>query len=215
VVTLDEFVPDPLPVKRPDVLNVKCTIRGLQPGRYIVDLSWRRDPKRLAAEPRKLYVYRGDETPSVKTAYCRKLASQAYDGTREGYERARSFLERAMADTTQPIVFEELGDLSAPWASPQETADYYERASRLSRRNIEARFGANRSLWSPRAISLQNAQDQKTNTFRSLVHYYTENFNTVRIVAIRRPTGQEFEIQRRTDGKLIRKVEIPSEAASH
>lgn len=185
--------------------HANFVISGLTEGRYVVTVRWH-DDHDYAAEPRKLSIYRGDESAIVSTAYYRNRAEAANNGTLEGYKAARELLLKAAETSNDPGLYQELGDASAAWADPNETAKYYERARDLAEANITARFGP-RGRWPKSAVTLYTRREQTARVFRSLVPYYTANFNDVRVVALHDRSRDAFQIQRRSDGSIIRTVD--------
>lgn len=195
---------------RGDAVHVNFTFSGLGPGRYTLRPFWR-DPatgKKITSEARLLTIYRGDENLTVKRAYLREQARVALArGTEEDYRAARTMLLEAADGNTDPSVYEALADASAPWASPDETAGYYERSLAVATTNLERKFGREQREWPVKATALFGARQRKVAAFRELLPYYRRNFNDVRVVVIRDRNKDKFAVERRRDGKRLRVVE--------
>lgn len=178
----------------------------LPPGRYIVSLSWT-DPETGELQTSRrdgVAIYRGDESPRVRSFFFREQAKAALaGGTLEGYRRARDMLLEAAAGNTDPSVYEELADASAPWVSPEETAGYYQRSLEIARENLQKHYGG-QSGWPARARELFERRARKVEAFRSLLPYYKENFDRVRVVV----QGGKFTVERRSDGATLRVIDL-------
>jgi hypothetical protein len=185
-------------------------IDSLPAGRYLVAVSWL-DPvsgERRTSRREGLAVYRGDETPLIRAWFLRDRARAALlAGTRESYEAARGMLLQAASDNDDPSFYEELADISLPWAPPGETAAYYDKSLAIARANLEKTYGQERD-WPERAWRLYRPQARKVERFRALVPEYAIKFQDMKIVVARRQTGDAFVIQRRSDGKELRVVEL-------
>lgn len=195
-------------VLRDGVVAVNVTFGDLAPGRYVVRASWvdSATRQRITAEGKRLSVYRGDENTIVERAFLRETARRALAlGTRDGYETARALLLQAAAGNPDPLVYESLADASAPWASPEETARYYEQSLAVAKGNLERRFGQ-RAKWPDKAITLFTARESKVEAFSDLLPYYRANFDNVRVVVVREGTKDKFVIQRRSDGARLREI---------
>ncbi|HEV7768051.1 MAG TPA: hypothetical protein VGQ76_23815 [Thermoanaerobaculia bacterium] len=196
---------------RPRAAHINFSVSGLGPGRYIFHAT-RTDPttgETTSARDRMLSIYRGDENLTVKRTFLRERAALALSkGTRQDFEAARSMLLEAAEGNPDPLVFESLADASAPWANPDETASYYERALAITRQNLEERLGKQRSSWPPTAVRQWNAQERKLKAFREILPYYKANFQQVRVVVVRAPRSSEkFVVERRSDGARLRTIE--------
>lgn len=206
-------VTDLAPASRPHVLAARAaqfnvTFAELPPGRYTVRAS-SVEPgtdRRVAAEARTLTIYRGDENVVVRRAFLRERAKAALaQGTAEGYRSARGMLLEAAEGNTDPSYYELLADASAPWAAPEETAEYYERSLAVARANLERKFGKTQE-WPDKAVALFTKRAQKVSAFRELVPYYRTNFSQVRVVVLREGPGDQFVVERRSDGARLRVV---------
>ncbi|MCM2315181.1 MAG: hypothetical protein NDJ92_08525, partial [Thermoanaerobaculia bacterium] len=193
------------PPKLAGARSLLYSIPALAPGRYVVRASWHDDVK---TEPRILNVYGGNEGPRVRQEFLRLNArKRLQDGTPEAYLAARTMLEEAAKNSTEPAVYEELADVSAPWASPEDTATYYSRSLEVAKRNLEAHYGESAD-WPESASELYRQSELKAKTFRDLIPYYKTHFHEVRVVVVRTGDSEDFAIERRKDGVRIRLVEI-------
>ena len=194
----------------PNATFANFSVKPLPPGQYTVTLTWA-DPasgSRQTARRSAFAVYRGDETPLVRSFYLRERASaELAKGTLESYRVARAFLLEAADGSTDPSVYDELADASVPWAPPTETATYYQRSLDIAKRALEKNFGAERD-WPEKARQLYRPRERKVNAFRDLVSYYSANFKDVRVVFVGDRSRQKFVIHRRNDGAVVREVPI-------
>ena len=192
-----------------DTLFANFRFSTLPAGRYIVALSWT-DPRtgeKRNAERRLMAIYRGDEEPLVRSFYLREQAQAALKkNTFESFQRARTMLLEAAKDNSDPSVYEELADASAPWAAPDETAEYYQRSLDLARKALETNVGPQKD-WPEKARSLYEPRERKVNAFRQLVPYYRNSLNQVRIFVEPDGRGGKFVVIRRSDGARLKVID--------
>jgi hypothetical protein len=198
--------------KRPEAQSrfANSKVANLPPGKYVVNLSWVGSDERVAqvtAEPRLLIVYGGDESDAVHREFLRHRAGMVLkQGTSEAYRTARGWLLEAADGNTDPALYEELADASAPWAPPDETATYYQRSLEVARRNLEKRYGT-RDQWPEKAVHLYQPQERKVQAFLRIVSYYKTNFSEIRVVVVRDGLTEKFAVERRDNGKRLQLVE--------
>lgn len=194
---------------RGDVHFANFEITGLSPGRYIVELAWT-DPntgKRRTSERRELAIYKGDETPFIRSFFLREQAQKALAaGTADSFERARRMLLEAANGNTDPSVYEELADASLSWTAPDQTLAYYQQSLDIARRNLEKHHGP-KNDWSAKVLQLYEPRLRKVEAFRKIVPYYRQNFDRVRVVLLRDGRGGKFAVERRSDGARLRVVD--------
>jgi len=179
-------------------------VDGLKPGRYLVRGAWGGN---TPVEARSLVIYRGDETTEVHRVFLRvRAAEELKMNTREAYRLAREMLLEAADGNSDPSVYEELADASAPWAPPDETAEFYRRSLEVASTNLQRSYGP-RANWPVNAEELFGPDERKMNAFVSLVPYYKLHFDLERVIAAGGLNDGEFIIQRRSDGATVRVVE--------
>ena len=194
---------------RPDAVFANFKFETFPPGRYVVEVRWAKldKPYTDTASRRLLAVYRGDEEPRVRSFFLREQARLALkEQTIEAYRRARTMLLEAAEGNSDPSVYEELADASAPWAAPEETLAHYQRSLDIARQNLERSHGPRRD-WPPSAFHLYEPRARKVDAFRTLVPYYRTNFDQIRVVVVRDGMHDKFAVERRTDGTRVRIVD--------
>jgi hypothetical protein len=143
----------------------------------------------------------------VRSVFLREQARAVLrDGTPESYAKARAMLLEAAQDNSDPSVYEELADASAPWAAPDETATYYRRSLDVATKNLEKHHGA-RKDWPAKARQLYEPRARKVQVFQELVPYYKNSFSAVRIRVVREDATDKFVIERRSDGNRLRVID--------
>jgi hypothetical protein len=198
-------------VVRARVARFAFAMSPLPSGRYVVRASWVDEKHHVViqSEDRKLTVYRGDESLTVKRAFLRQSAKALVaEGSRKSYLSARTMLLEAASDNTDPQVYEELADISAPWAQPDETASYYKRSLIVAQSNIERRFGRQQDGWPAQATQLLKQRKRKVDVFDRLLPYYRANFEDVRVMVVRVGKGETFVVERRSDGRRLQSVAV-------
>jgi hypothetical protein len=128
-------------------------------------------------------------------------------GTKEGYLAARALLLQAVKDNDDPSFYEELADISLPWAQPDETAVYYDKSLAIARANLEKVHGA-QNEWPEKAWQLYRPRAGKAETFRRLQPEYAMKFHDVRVTIDRRRGGDAFIMAQRSNGKQLRVIEL-------
>jgi len=195
--------------KRSDVAFANFKFGPLPPGRYIIALGWT-DPEtneRKTASKRHLAIYRGNESPFIRSYFLRREARSALShGTFESFSKARTMLLQAADGNTDPSVYEELGDAAAPWALPDETANYYQLSLEIAKKNLEKNLGPQKD-WSAKAWHLYRPHESKVKAFRALVPYYRTNFDQVRVLVVPDGMKGKFVIERRSDGARLRVID--------
>jgi hypothetical protein len=190
--------------------SVNLRMDAPPPGRYIVALTWTDSAsgERQTARREGFAVYRGDETLMIRAWFLRDQArTEVSKGTREGYLAARTLLLQAVKDNDDPSFYEELGDISLPWAQPDETAAYYDKSLAIARANLEKTHGAENG-WSENAWQLYRPRAGKAETFRRLQPEYAMKFHDVRVTIDHRRSGDVFIMEQRSNGKQLRVIEL-------
>jgi hypothetical protein len=97
----------------------------------------------VTSEYRRFAVRRGDEDPDTRGTYLRWRADRILaTPASDRFAQFRSvMLELAGLASNDPTPYAQLGDASIGLVSAVETAQYYEKALRIARQNVERKFG--------------------------------------------------------------------------